>query len=131
MTIQQLRYILALDSERHFARAAELCHVSQPALTIQIKKVEEEIGLMIFDRSKVPLKPTSSGEEIIKRARTVMMEIEGIRDFVVDTKNVLRGTIILGVVSTLSPYLIPLIINNLSTSSPEIEYIIKEYFALM
>lgn len=127
MTIQQLKYILALDSERHFARAAELCMVSQPALTIQVKKVEEEIGVMIFDRSKVPLKPTSSGEEIIKRAKKVLQEVEGIREFVIDTKNVLQGRIVLGVVSTLSPYLVPLILDNLNVKTPKIEYIIKEY----
>ncbi|NRB49841.1 MAG: LysR family transcriptional regulator [Saprospiraceae bacterium] len=127
MTLQQLRYILALDRERHFAKAAQVCLVSQPALTIQVKKMEEEMGVLIFDRSKVPLKPTPSGKEIIKRAKIVLQEIEGIKEFVVDTKNKLQGKIILGVVSTLSPYLIPLVIENLIKKTPKIEYVIKEY----
>lgn len=69
MTIQQLKYIVALDEERHFARAAELCLVSQPGLTTQLKNVEEEIGIKIFDRTKVPLTPTVLGTEIIRRAK--------------------------------------------------------------
>lgn len=127
MTIQQLKYIIALDQERHFVKAAELCLVSQPALTIQIKKLEEEIGVLIFDRSKVPLKPTLAGEEIIKRAKIVLEEIDGIRAFVIETKNELQGKVILGVVSTLAPYLIPLIVKKLITKTPKIEYIIQEY----
>lgn len=127
MTIQQLKYIIALDSERHFARAAEICLVSQPALTIQLKKIEDEIGMVIFDRSKVPLQPTPSGKEIIRRAKIILQEVEGIREFVIDTKNVLQGKIVLGVVSTLSPYLIPITLQNLNLKTPKITYVVKEY----
>ena len=126
MTVQQLKYIVTLDQERHFARAAELCSVTQPGLTIQLKNLEEEIGIKIFDRSKVPLKPTVMGEEIIKKAKKVLREIESIRDFVVEKKNSLQGTLKLGVVSTLSPYLVPLFINDLEKATPKVEYIIKE-----
>ena len=126
MTLQQLKYIVALDKERHFARAAELCIVSQPGLTIQVKKLEAEIGIQIFDRSKVPLTPTPLGKKIIHRAKIVLKEVEGIRDFVIEQKNSLQGQLVLGVVSTLTPYLIPLIIDRIQAKTPKIEYSIKE-----
>ena len=83
MTLQQLRYIVALDEHRHFARAAEECMVSQPGLTIQLKNLEEEVGIKIFDRTKVPLKPTPAGADIIERAKKVLREADAIRDYVV------------------------------------------------
>ncbi|MFP9113396.1 hydrogen peroxide-inducible genes activator [Flavobacterium sp. RHBU_3] len=126
MTIQQLRYIVALDEHRHFARAAEESMVTQPGLTIQLKNLEEEIGIKIFDRTKVPLKPTAAGEEIILRARKVLREADAIRDFVVNKKNDLDGTVTLGVISTLSPYLIPHFIKAMSASVPNMKFIIRE-----
>lgn len=126
MTIQQLKYIVALDEERHFARAAELCMVSQPGLTTQLKNVEEEIGIKIFDRTKVPLTPTVLGIEIIRRAKKILKEVEEIRDFVITEKNVLEGEVKLGVISTLSPYLIPLFIQSMKLVAPKMHFIIKE-----
>lgn len=126
MTVQQLRYIIVLEQERHFARAAELCSVTQPGLTIQLKNLEEEIGIKIFDRSRVPLKPTPLGEEIIVKARRVLREMDSIRDFIIDKKNAMKGILRLGVVSTLSPYIVPLFISELEKETPHVEYIIKE-----
>ncbi|MXN89657.1 LysR family transcriptional regulator [Flavobacterium sp. Sd200] len=126
MTIQQLRYIVALDEHRHFAKAAEECMVTQPGLTIQLKNLEDEIGMKIFDRSKVPLKPTGAGEEIISRARKVLREADAIRDFVVNKKNDLEGTVTIGVISTLSPYLMPLFIKAMALVAPNMHFIIKE-----
>ena len=126
MTIQQLKYVIALNEERHFAKAAEKCLVSQPGLTIQLKKLEEEIGIKIFDRSKVPLKPTELGEEIIEKAKRVIKETHEIRDFVISKKNELKGTIRIGIISTLSPYLIPLCLGELQKVTPDIHYIINE-----
>ncbi|MEM0578227.1 hydrogen peroxide-inducible genes activator [Flavobacterium polysaccharolyticum] len=126
MTLQQLKYIIALDKERHFARAAEACFVSQPGLTLQLKSLEEEIGIKIFDRSTVPLKPTLLGVSIISKAKKVLKEIDSIRDFVIDEKNILEGEIKLGVISTLSPYLIPLLIKDLRTKLPKVIFTIKE-----
>ena len=71
MTLQQLEYIVRLDDERHFVRAAERCFVTQPTLTMQVKKLEEEIGIQIFDRSKKPLEPTPMGEQVLIHAREV------------------------------------------------------------
>jgi LysR family hydrogen peroxide-inducible transcriptional activator len=126
MTVQQLRYIVTLDQERHFARAAELCSVTQPGLTIQLKNLEEEIGVKIFDRSRVPLKPTAIGEEIIEKARKVLREIDSIQNLVVDKKNDLKGTLKVGVISTLSPYLVPLFIRQLEQAVPKMKFAIKE-----
>lgn len=126
MTLQQLRYIVSLDEHRHFARAAEECMVTQPGLTIQLKNLEEEIGIKIFDRTKVPLKPTPDGAEIIVRARKVLREADAIRDYVVHKKNNLEGTVTLGVISTLSPYLIPHFIKAMGRVTPKMQFIIKE-----
>lgn len=126
MTLQQLKYIVALNDERHFARAAEVCMVTQPGLTIQLKNLEEEIGIKLFDRSKVPLTPTRLGIEIINRAKKILREADEIRDFVVKEKNQLSGEIKLGVISTLSPYLIPLFIKAMKVATPKIQYVIKE-----
>lgn len=126
MTLQQLKYIVALDEERHFARAAEVCMVTQPGLTIQLKNLEEEIGIKIFDRSKVPLTPTLAGTEIIQRAKKILREADDIRDFVINQKNTLEGELKLGVIATLSPYLIPLFIKQMRELAPKVHFIIKE-----
>ncbi|MFC7773979.1 hydrogen peroxide-inducible genes activator [Flavobacterium sp. GCM10027622] len=126
MTLQQLKYIVALDEERHFARAAEVCMVTQPGLTIQLKNLEEEIGIKIFDRNKVPLTPTVLGVEIINRAKKILREADEIRDFVINEKNMLEGELKLGIISTLSPYLIPLFIKAMKKAAPKVHFIIKE-----
>src|SRR5690348_6556215 len=106
MTLQQLKYIVTLDQERHFARAAELCAITQPGLTIQLKNLEEEIGVKIFDRSRVPLTPTPIGEEIVEKAKKVLRETESIQNLVINKKNDLQGTLNIGIIPTLSPYLV-------------------------
>lgn len=126
MTLQQLRYLVALDEERHFAHAANNCHVSQPALTIQLKKLEEELGIQLFDRTKMPLKPTEIGRNIVSKARKILSDVNDIKDLVISQKNVDEGTIKLGVINTLSPYLIPLAIKNIQSSLPKVKFIIKE-----
>jgi LysR family hydrogen peroxide-inducible transcriptional activator len=126
MTLQQLKYIIALDEHRHFAKAAEVCMVTQPGLTIQLKNLEEEIGIKIFDRTKVPLKPTLLGVEIIARAKKVLHEADAIRNFVVSQKNDLQGEVTLGVISTLSPYLVPQFIKAMKDVVPDMHFTIKE-----
>ena len=126
MTLQQLRYIVTLDQERHFARAADLCAVTQPGLTIQLKNLEEEIGVKIFDRSRVPLTPTALGEEIIEKAKKVLREIDSIQNLIVHKKNDLQGMLNVGVIATLSPYLVPLFIRQLELAMPKMKFVIKE-----
>jgi LysR family hydrogen peroxide-inducible transcriptional activator len=126
MTLQQLRYIVTLNQERHFARAAELCAVTQPGLTIQLKNLEEEIGMKIFDRSRVPLTPTPMGEEIIEKAKKILREVDSIQNLIVNKKNDLQGTLIVGIIPTLSPYLVPLFIRPLESALPKMKFMIKE-----
>ncbi len=126
MTLQQLRYIVILDQEKHFANAAEKCAVTQPGLSIQLKKLEDEIGLKIFDRSKVPLKPTPLGKEIITMAQRVLHDVDAMHDFVVSQKNQLKGTVTIGVVATLAPYLIPLCLREMQKALPKVKLVIKE-----
>lgn len=126
MTLQQLKYIVTLDQERHFARAAELCAVTQPGLTIQLKNLEDEVGIKIFDRSRVPLKPTPIGEEIIEKAKKVLREVDSIKNLVVNKKNDLLGALTVGVISTLSPYLVPLFMRQLEQAVPKMKFTIKE-----
>jgi LysR family transcriptional regulator, hydrogen peroxide-inducible genes activator len=126
MTLQQLRYIVTLDQERHFARAAELCAVTQPGLTIQLKNLEEELGVKIFDRSRVPLTPTPVGEEIIAKAKKVLREIDSIQNLIVTKKNDMQGTLTVGIIPTLAPYLVPLFIRPLEQAIPKMKFILRE-----
>jgi len=103
-----------------------VCMVTQPGLTIQLKNLEEEIGIKIFDRNKVPLTPTILGIEIINRAKKILREADEIRDFVVNEKNLLEGELKIGIISTLSPYLIPLFIKAMKELTPKVHFIIKE-----
>ncbi|MEL6625947.1 MAG: hydrogen peroxide-inducible genes activator [Bacteroidota bacterium] len=126
MTIQQLQYIIALDNHRHFVRAADSCHVTQPTLTLQIQKLEKEIGVLIFDRSAHPIKPTPVGEKFINKSRQIVREIEGLKDMVNADKYQLKGTFHIGVIPTLAPYLLPLFVKDFSEAHPDITLNIKE-----
>ncbi|MEM6768076.1 MAG: LysR substrate-binding domain-containing protein [Bacteroidota bacterium] len=126
MTLQQLKYIVALDTYRHFVKAAESCFVSQPTLTLQVKKLEEEVGLAIFDRSSQPLVPTPMGEKIISKARYILRETQGLKDMVNERKNELEGTFRLGIIPTLAPYLLPLFVKEFSDAHPQIQLEIRE-----
>ena len=108
MTIQQLQYVVALDTHRHFVKAAESCFVAQPTLTLQVKKLENEIGTALFDRSSQPIKPTPLGAQFILKARQILREIDGLKTFINQEKNELAGKFRLGIIPTLAPYLLPL-----------------------
>ncbi|MCG8307036.1 MAG: hydrogen peroxide-inducible genes activator [Cytophagales bacterium] len=107
MTLQQLEYIVALDEYRHYVTAAEHCFVSQPNLTMQVKKLEEEIGVRIFDRDKKPLQPTVIGKEVIVRARQIIRESRQLKEFVNHEKESMEGEFTIGIIPTLAPYLLP------------------------
>ncbi|SDK00356.1 LysR family transcriptional regulator, hydrogen peroxide-inducible genes activator [Catalinimonas alkaloidigena] len=126
MTLQQLQYVVALDTHRHFVTAAESCFVAQPTLTLQVKKLEEEIGLSLFDRSSQPLVPTPMGEKFIAKARQVLREAEGLKAMVNQEKNLMEGTFRLGVIPTLAPYLLPRFLHEFSENYPAIRLEIKE-----
>jgi len=126
MTIQQLEYIVALDTYRHFVTAAEKCYVTQPTLTMQVKKLEESIGISIFDRKKSPIEPTVIGESIILKARSVLREVQQLKALVNDEKSQIEGEFRIGVIPTISPYLIPLFATKFAKEYPKTKLIIEE-----
>ncbi len=126
MTIQQLQYIVALDTHRHFVRAASSCHVTQPTLTLQVKKLEEQMGVQIFDRTTQPLTVTEMGEKVIQKARRVLREVNQLREMVNKDKNQMAGTFRLGVIPSLSPYLLPLFLRHFSQLHPHTRLEINE-----
>jgi LysR family hydrogen peroxide-inducible transcriptional activator len=126
MTFVQLEYIVAVDTYRHFATAAGHCFVTQPTLSMQVQKLEEELGLKIFDRSKQPVIPTEAGKEIIEQARKILGEKHIISEIVQEKKGVLSGEIRIGIIPTLAPYLLPLFIQSFTSKYPQIKLIVNE-----
>ncbi|MDN5201746.1 LysR substrate-binding domain-containing protein [Fulvivirgaceae bacterium BMA10] len=126
MTLIQLEYIVAVDTYRHFAKAAEKCFITQPTLSMQIQKLEETLGVIIFDRSKQPVVPTEIGEAIIKQARVVLAEAKKIQELIDDEKQELSGEIRLGIIPTLAPYLLPLFITNFIEKYPKVNIQVEE-----
>jgi len=121
MTTTQLEYIIALDTWRHFATAADHCNVTQPTLSMQIQKLESELGVIIFDRSKQPVVPTDTGVEIIKQARVAIKETHRIKEIIADKKEEISGQIRVGIIPTLAPYLVPLFLDNFIKKHPTIK----------
>lgn len=126
MNIQQLEYIVALDIFRNHVRAAEHCHVTQPTLTMMIKKLEEELGVKIFDRSSQPLKPSPVGEFVISKAQQILQEIRNLKEFLREEKNSIEGEFRLGVIPTLAPYLLPRFLNSFLESHPALSFSVME-----
>lgn len=126
MTFQQLEYIVALDEHRHFVTAAERCFVSQPNLTMQVKKLEEALGVKIFDRDKKPLQPTEIGKEVILRARQILREARQLREFVNHEKETMEGEFTLGIIPTLAPYLLPQFLPAFMQANPRLHLKIQE-----
>lgn len=126
MTLQQLEYIISLDTYRHFVTAADHCFVTQPTLTLQVKKLEEEIGIQIFDRSKHPLTPTPSGEKIILKARQILREMKQLKEIISDSKDSIAGEYRIGIIPTLAPYLLPLFLGDFVNRYPETSLTINE-----
>jgi LysR family hydrogen peroxide-inducible transcriptional activator len=126
MTIQQLEYIAALDLHRHFVKAANHCFVTQPTLTMQVQKLEEEIGITLFDRSKKPLQPTESGVAIIAKIKSILLEINQLKDHVFHEKETIDGTYTIGIIPTIAPYLLPLFLANFVKEHPTTKLNLKE-----
>ena len=126
MTFVQLEYIVAVDTWRHFATAAEHCFVTQPTLSMQIHKLEEELGVKIFDRSKQPVIPTETGMEIIEQARRILSGRNGILELIQEKKGQLTGELRIGIIPTLAPYLLPLFVQKFSKKYPGIKLVVQE-----
>jgi len=126
MTLTQLEYIVAVDTHRHFGLAADACFVTQPTLSMQIQKLEDNLGIKIFDRTKQPVMPTTIGANIIAQARTVLQDAEMIRQIISHKKDVMEGEIRLGIIPTLAPYVLPSLYKHMRENFPKVEIIIRE-----
>jgi LysR family hydrogen peroxide-inducible transcriptional activator len=128
MTLTDLRYLIALARERHFGRAAEKCHVSQPTLSVAIKKVEEELGVQLFERSATEVKITATGQRIVSQAEKVLLEAAQIPEIAAAGKDPLAGPLRLGVIYTIGPYLLPRLIPLVHRLAPRMPLIIQENY---
>ncbi len=126
MNLQQLEYIVAIDLHRHFVKASEYCNITQPTLSMMVQKLEDELGIKIFDRSKKPVEPTFAGQEIIKRAKRILAESESLVTFTKEVKGEVSGDLRVGIIPTLAPYLLPLFLNNFIDKYPLVNIFIKE-----
>jgi LysR family hydrogen peroxide-inducible transcriptional activator len=126
MTFVQLEYIVALDTHRHFALAASHCHVTQPTLSMQINKLEQELGLKLFDRSKQPVLPTLAGKEIIEKARKLVADRDMLLQTIDERKGIVNGELRIGIIPTLAPYLLPLFINSITKKYPLVRITVSE-----
>lgn len=126
MNIQQLEYIIALYQYGNFARAAEQCFVTQPTLSMMIKKLEDELNVIIFDRNKNPIEPTEEGLKIIHHAQKILNEIEELKTIPVQSKQLATGKLKIGIIPTIAPYLLPLILDSFSKKYPNIILEIQE-----
>jgi LysR family hydrogen peroxide-inducible transcriptional activator len=126
MTLSQLDYIVAVDTYRHFATAAENCHVTQPTLSMQIQKLEDELGILIFDRSKQPVVPTETGQAVLAQARDVLRAARRIPEIVSESKDDFRGDLRIGIIPTLAPYLLPYFIGEFVGKYPAVSVQIQE-----
>ena len=126
MNIQQLEYILAVDTYRHFAKAAEHCRVTQPTLSMMIQKLEDELGVKLFDRTVQPVCPTAIGEKIIDQARVILAQTAQVKEIISEEKQSLAGVFRLGVLPTIAPYLLPRFFPQLMEKYPELDIRVTE-----
>lgn len=126
MTFTQLEYVVAVDTWQHFAKAAATCFVTQPTLSMQIHKLEQELGVKLFDRSKMPVVTTAAGKEIVTHARKILAERDELLDLLQLRKGALAGELKIGIIPTLAPYLLPLFIPAFTKKYPEIRLVINE-----
>ena len=128
MTLTELRYIVAVAREKHFGRAAEACFVSQPTLSVSIKKLEEELGVRIFERGANEVSVTPLGDEIVRQAQSVIEQAAGIKEIAKRRKDPLTGPLRLGVIYTIGPYLLPDLVRQAIERVPQMPLMLQENF---
>ena len=128
MTLTYLRYLVALARERHFGRAAERCRVSQPTLSVAIKRLEEELGILLFERTANEVKITEIGERIVTQAAKVLIDVNHIQEIASAGKDPLVGSLSIGVIYTIGPYLLPRLIPMVHQRAPRMPLIIQENY---
>lgn len=128
MTLTEMRYISALDKTRHFGRAADLCHVSQPTLSVAIKKVEQQIGAALFERGATEIRTTPLGEQVVTQIKRVLDETLRLEEIATQRRDPLCGPLRVGVIYTIAPYLLPALIPVLHQLAPEMPLYLREDF---
>ena len=126
MTLTQLEYVISIADSGSFVEAAKKCFVTQPALTTQVKNLEQELGVILFDRTKKPISPTDVGRQVIEQAREVIYNSRKISDVVTDYTTDIKGDLSLGIIPTVSPYLVPLFINEFNQEVPKVNLNVEE-----
>lgn len=126
LSLTQLEYILAIDTYRHFAKAADACLVTQPTLSMQLKKLEEELNIDIFDRSKQPIIPTDAGKQLIEQARIILREAKKLQQIAKHYDDSFEGSLTIGIIPTLAPYLLPYFLGDFLKKYKLIKLVIQE-----
>jgi LysR family hydrogen peroxide-inducible transcriptional activator len=130
MTLTELKYIVAVAREKHFGRGAEACHVSQPTLSVAIKKLEEELQVKLFERNANEITVTPLGEDIVRQAQSVLEQADSIREIAKRGKDPLAGALRLGVIYTIAPYLLPDLVRQVIAITPQMPLMLQENFTV-
>ena len=130
MTLTELKYIVAVARQRHFGRAAEACHVSQPTLSLAVKKLEEELAVKLFERSANEVSLTHLGEEIVRQAQSVLEQAAHIKEIARRGKDPLSGPLTLGLIYTIAPYLLPDLVRQVISQTPQMPLMLQENFTV-
>ncbi|WP_295850114.1 LysR substrate-binding domain-containing protein [uncultured Xylophilus sp.] len=128
MTLTELKYIVAVAREKHFGKAAEACYVSQPTLSVAIRKLEDELEVKLFERSANEVAVTPLGEEIVRQAQSVLEQAAGIKEIAKRGKDPLAGPLILGIIYTIGPYLLPDLVRQTIARTPQMPLVLQENF---
>jgi len=126
MNIQQLEYVIAVDRLHHFAQAAEACRVTQPTLSMMIRKLEEELDVQIFDRSNVPVETTPIGLVVVEQAKVTLKHLNRIKELIDDERQILSGTFLLSIIPTIAPYLVPELLQKKEMKYTELTLVLRE-----
>ncbi|ABD71381.1 transcriptional regulator, LysR family [Rhodoferax ferrireducens T118] len=130
MTLTELKYIVAVARERHFGKAAEACYVSQPTLSVAVKKLEEELDVKLFERSANEVTVTHLGEEIVRQAQSVLEQASAIKEMAKRGKDPLAGPLTLGIIYTIGPYLLPDLVRQMISHTPQMPLMLQENFTV-
>jgi len=130
MTLTELRYIVAVARERHFGRAAEACFVSQPTLSVAVKKLEDELDVKLFERGGAEISVTPLGEAIVRQAQVVIEQAAAIKEIAKSGKDPLSGPLKLGIIYTIGPYLLPELVRQAIDRTPQMPLMLQENFTV-
>ncbi len=130
MTLTELKYIVAVARERHFGRAAEACFVSQPTLSVAIRKLEDELGVQLFERGSSEISVTPIGEQVVEQAQRVLEQASAIREIAKQGKDPLDGPLKVGVIYTIGPYLLPALVRQMISDAPHMPMLLQENYTI-